>query len=119
MADGPLWCDIREPIQTVDMSSITLTTTQKMLWTPGAGNPAGNFPANYWTVKKTVMMAAAFKWTSGTGGNNAFGTGYRTAEAAPSHFGAGSKPIITSVRPFLSFTCRYCTISIPQPTGTL
>ncbi len=40
MADGPLWCDIREPIQTVDMSSITLTTTQKMLWTPGAGNPA-------------------------------------------------------------------------------
>src|SRR5438128_6368655 len=68
MADTPLWRDLRSPIQVTDLPTITLTTTQKMLWAPGAANPLGNFPVNYWKVQKTVELTAALKWTSGTAG---------------------------------------------------
>jgi hypothetical protein len=101
MADTALWRDLRQPFVIADLGSITPTTTQKMLWTPGAGNPLGNFPSNYWTVGKTVKLTAAFKWTSGTAGNIAFGMAYGAADAAAVNVVSATHAAVASVGPFL------------------
>jgi hypothetical protein len=119
MADTPLWRDLREPIQVTDLPSITLAATQKMLWAPGAGNPLGNFPAYYWTVKKTVKITAALKWTSGTAGNVAFGMAYGAADAAAPNVVTGTKAFIASVGPFLVTAVGYCTCVSIGTAGTL
>lgn len=119
MADTPLWRDLREPIQVTDFGSITPTTTQKMLWTPGAGNPLGNFPANYWTLKKTVKLTAAFKWTSGTAGNIAFGMAYGAADAAAVNVVSATHAAIASVGPFLVFAEGYATCVSVGTAATL
>src|ERR1700704_572422 len=107
MADTPLWRDLRQPFVIADLGAITPTTTQKMLWTPGAGNPLGNFPANYWTVGKTVKLTAAFKWTSGTAGNIAFGMAYGAADAAAPNVVSATHAAIASVGPFLVLAHGY------------
>lgn len=109
MADTPLWRDLRTPWQVTDFGSITLAATQKMLWTPGAGNPMGNFPAFYWTIGKTVKLTAALKWTSGTAGNIAFGMAYGAADAAGVNVVSATHAAIASVGPFLVFAEGYAT----------
>lgn len=115
MADTPLWRDLRQPFVIADMGNITPTTTQKMLWTPGAGNPLGNFPSNYWTVGKTVKLTAAFKWTSGTAGNIAFGMAYGAADAAAVNVVSATHAAIASVGPFLVFAEGF---AVCRSTGT-
>lgn len=115
MADTSLWRDLRQPYVIADLGSITPTTTQKMLWTPGAGNPLGNFPANYWTVGKTVKLTAAFKWTSGTAGNWAVGMAYGVADAAAVNVVSATKAAIASVGPFLVLAVGY---AVCRSTGT-
>jgi hypothetical protein len=101
MADGIYYADTRQPFVIADLPSITLATTQKMLWAPGVGNPLGNFPAGYWTVGKKVLLRARLKWTSGTAGNIAFGMAYGAADAAAVNVVTGTKAAIASVGPFL------------------
>lgn len=115
MADTPLWRDLRQPFVIADLGNITLTTTQKMLWTPGAGNPLGNFPANYWTVGKTVKLTMLAKWTSGTAGNIAFGMAYGLADAAAVNVVSATRAAIASVGPFLVRAEGY---AICRSTGT-
>jgi hypothetical protein len=115
MADTPLWRDLRQPFVIADLGSITLATTQKMLWTPGAGNPMGNFPANYWTVGKTVKITAALKWTSGTAGNIAVGMAYGSADAAAVNVVSATHAAIASVGPFLVRAEGY---AVCRSTGT-
>lgn len=115
MADTPLWRDLRQPFVIADMGGITLTTTQKMLWTPGAGNPLGNFPSNYWTVGKVVKLTAALKWTSGTAGNWAVGMAYGSADAAAVNVVSATKAAIASVGPFLVIAEGY---AVCRSTGT-
>lgn len=103
MADTALWTDLRQPWQVSDLSNITPTTTQKMLWTPGAGNPMGNFPANYWYIGKKVRLEACFKWTSGTAGNIAFGMAYGAADAAAVNVVSATHAAVASVGPFLVY----------------
>jgi hypothetical protein len=113
--DGPLYRDLRQPYVIADLGNITLATTQKMLWTPGAGNPLGNFPANYWTVGKTVKLTALLKWTSGTAGNWAVGMAYGSADAAAVNVVSATKAAIASVGPFLVMAEGY---AICRSTGT-
>jgi hypothetical protein len=115
MADTPLWRDLRQPFVIADFGNITLTTTQKMLWTPGAGNPMGNFPANYWTVGKTVKLTMLTKWTSGTAGNIAFGMAYGAADAAAVNVVSATHAAVASVGPFLVRAEGY---AICRSTGT-
>lgn len=115
MADTPLWRDLRQPYVIADLGAITPTTTQKMLWTPGAGNPLGNFPANYWTVGKVVKLTAAFKWTSGTAGNIAFGMAYGSADAAAVNVVSATHAAVASVGPFLVYAQGY---AVCRSTGT-
>lgn len=119
MADTPLWRDLRQPFVIADLGAITPTTTQKMLWTPGAGNPLGNFPANYWTVGKTVKLTAAFKWTSGTAGNIAFGMAYGAADAAAPNVVSATHAAIASVGPFLVLAHGYAVCRSTGTAGTL
>lgn len=115
MADTALWRDLRQPFVIADMGSITLAATQKMLWTPGASNPLGNFPSNYWTVGKCVKLTAALKWTSGTAGNIAFGMAYGTADAAALNVVSATHAAIASVGPFVVYAEGY---AVCRSTGT-
>lgn len=118
MADTALWRDLRTPWQVSDLPAITPTTTQKMLWAPGAGNPMGNFPAFYWDkIGKTVKLTAAFKWTSGTAGNIAFGMAYGAADAAACNVVSATKAAIASVGPFLVTACGYATLATQPGTA--
>lgn len=119
MADTPLWRDLRAPWQVTDLPSITLTTTQKMLWAPGAGNPMGNFPAFYWTIGKTVKLTALLKWTSGTAGNIAFGMAYGLADAAAVNVVTATRAAIASVGPFLVMAVGYATCVSVGTAATL
>lgn len=119
MADTPLWRDLRQPFVIADFGGITLTTTQKMLWTPGAGNPMGNFPANYWTVGKTVKLTMLTKWTSGTAGNIAFGMAYGAADAAAPNVVSATRAAIASVGPFLVRAEGYAVCRSTGTAGTL
>lgn len=117
MADTNLWSDLRTPYQIVDFASITPTTTQKMLWTPGSANPMGNFPANYWNVGKAVQLTARFKWTSGTAGNWAVGMAYGAADAAAVNVVSATHAAIASVGPFVvAFYGVARCVTIPTPT---
>lgn len=117
MADTALWSDLREPWQTADLGSITPTTTQKMLWTPGVANPMGNFPVSYWKVGKAVRLTARFKWTSGTAGNIAVGMAYGAADAAACNVVSATHAAIASVGPFVVVMEGYAKcVSIPTPT---
>jgi len=60
MADGIYYRDLRQPFQIADLGSITLASTQKMMWTPGVTSPT-ILPANYWTLGKTVKLTAFLK----------------------------------------------------------
>src|SRR2546423_1499359 len=115
MADTPLWRDLRSPYVIADLGNITPTTTQKMLWTPGANNPLGNFPANYWTVGKTVKLSMLAKWTSGTAGNITFGMVYGAADADPVNVVSAARAAVASVGPFLVYAEGY---AICRSTGT-
>lgn len=119
MAYTPLWRDLFRPPQIADLGSITLTTTQKMLWTPGAGNPMGNFPGNFWTPNRTVKLTAALKWTSGTAGNIAFGMAYGAADAAAVNVVSATHAAIASVGPFLVFAEGYATCRTDGTAATL
>lgn len=102
MAQGDqTYTDLRQPWVIADLPSITLATTQKMLWAPGAGNPLGNFPANYWTVGKKILLRARLKWTSGTAGNIAVGMAYGSADAAAVNTVSATRAAVASVGPFL------------------
>jgi len=118
-ADTPLWRDLREPIQVTDLPSVTLTTTQKMLWAPGASNPMGNFPAFYWTVKKTVKLTAALKWTTGTAGSITFGMALGSADAAGVNVITAARTKVASVGPFLVFAEGYATCVSVGTAATL
>jgi hypothetical protein len=118
MADTPLWRDLRQPFVATDLSAITLTTTQKMLWTPGTGNPVGNFPAGYWGFKgKSVKLTAYLKWTSGTAGNWAVGMAYGAADAAAANVVSATKAAIASVGPFLVKMEGYATLASDPGTA--
>lgn len=119
MADTALWTDLKTPWQVTDLSSIAPTTTQKMLWTPGVGNPMGNFPALYWDkVGKTVKLEALLKWTSGTAGNIAFGMAYGAADAAAVNVVSATHAAIASVGPFLVYAVGYATcVSLATQTA--
>lgn len=119
MADTALWRDLRTPIQVTDLASIAPTTTQKMLWAPGVSNPLGNFPVGYWTPGKTVKLTAAFKWTSGTAGNIAFGMAYGAADAAACNVVSATHAAIASVGPFLVYAEGYATCVTVGTAGTL
>jgi len=119
MADTPLWRDLRQPFVIADFGGITLTTTQKMLWTPGAGNPMGNFPANYWTVGKTVKLSMLTKWTSGTAGNITFGMAYGSADAAAVNVTSATHAAVASVGPFLVYAEGYAICRSTGTAGTL
>lgn len=117
MADTALWSDLRLPYQVVDFASITPTTTQKMLWTPGSANPMGNFPSNYWYIGKAVKLSARFKWTSGTAGNWAVGMAYGSADAAAVNVVSATHAAIASVGPFVVVMegVARC-VTMPTPT---
>lgn len=118
MADTPLWRDLRSPWQVTDLPSITLTTTQKMLWAPGAGNPMGNFPAFYWDkIGKCVKLTALLKWTSGTAGNIAVGMAYGAADAAAPNVVSATRAAIASVGPFLVRMEGYATLATQPGTA--
>jgi hypothetical protein len=119
MADTALWTDLRQPWQVSDLGSITLAATQKMLWTPGAGNPMGNFPSNYWSIGKTVKLEALLKWTSGTAGNIAFGMAYGAADAAAVNVVSATHAAVASVGPFLVYAVGYATCVSIGTAGTL
>jgi hypothetical protein len=120
MADTALWTDLRTPWQVTDLPSITLTTTQKMLWAPGAGNPMGNFPANYWDkIGKTVKLEALLKWTSGTAGNITFGMAYGAADAAAVNVVTAAHAAVASVGPFLVYAVGYATCVSQGTAATL
>lgn len=120
MADTALWTDLRTPWQVTDLPSIAPTTTQKMLWAPGAGNPMGNFPAFYWDkVGKSVRLTALLKWTSGTAGNIAFGMAYGAADAAACNVVSATHAAIASVGPFLVYATGIATCVSIGTAGTL
>lgn len=119
MADTPLWRDLRQPFVIADLGAIVPTTTSKMLWTPGAGNPLGNFPANYWTVGKTVKLTAALKWTSGTAGNITFGMAYGLADNPAVIVNSAVHAAIASVGPFLVLAHGYAVCRSTGTAGTL
>lgn len=119
MADTPLWRDLRQPWQVTDLPSVTLTTTSKMLWVPGAANVMGNFPAFYWTVGKTVKLTALLKWTSGTAGNITFGMAYGAADNPAPIVQSATHAAVASVGPFLVYAVGYATCVSIGATGTL
>lgn len=119
MAYTPLWVDLFRQPQLADFSSITLTTTQKMLWTPGAGNPMGNFPSNFWYPGRTVRISAGLKWTSGTAGNIAVGLAYGAADAAAVNVVSATHAAVASVGPFLVTAVGYATCRTDGTAGTL
>jgi hypothetical protein len=81
MADGIYYVDTRQQFTIADLSAITLSTTQKMLWTPGATSPT-LLPANYWYVGKLVRLTAFIKLVQdATAGNYVFGMAYGAADA--------------------------------------
>lgn len=119
MAYGPLWRDLFRVPQVADLGNITLATTQKMLWTPGAGNPMGNFPSNFWVPGRTVKLTAALKWTSGTAGNITFGMAYGSADAAAVNVTSATHAAVASVGPFLVYAQGYATCRTDGTAGTL
>jgi hypothetical protein len=65
----------------VDLAAITLSTTQKMLWTPGVTSPT-ILPANFWSIGKAVKLTAFLKVvTAATPGNFTYGMAYGAADA--------------------------------------
>lgn len=119
MADTALWTDLRTPWQVTDLGAIVPTTTQKMLWTPGAGNPMGNFPSNYWYIGKMVELEAWLKWTSGTAGNIAIGMAYGAADAAAVNVVSATHAAIASVGPFVVYVKGIATCVSIGTAGTL
>lgn len=119
MAYTALWVDLFRQPHLADFGNITLATTQKMLWTPGAGNPMGNFPANFWFPGRAVRLSAALKWTSGTAGNIAFGMAYGAADAALVNVVTATKAAIASVGPFLVNAVGYAVCRTDGTAGTL
>lgn len=119
MAYTPLWVDLFRPPLLADLGSITLAATQKMLWTPGAGNPMGNFPANFWYPNRAVRINASFKWTSGTAGNIAVGMAYGAADAAAVNVVSATHAAIASVGPFVVNAVGYAVCRSDGTAGTL
>lgn len=119
MAYTPLWRDLFRPPSIADLGSITLAATQKMLWTPGVGNPMGNFPANFWTPNRTVSITCGFKWTSGTAGNIAVGMAYGAADAAAVNVVSATHAAIASVGPFVVTAQGYATCRTDGTAATL
>ena len=70
MADGLYYSDLRQPFTIADLASVTLATTQKCMWAPGAASPTV-LPANYWTVGKAVRMHAFLKLVIASAGSRA------------------------------------------------
>jgi hypothetical protein len=118
MADGIFYRDSRQPWLIADTGNITLAATQKMLWTPGVGNP-WNLPANYWTVGKTVKLTAMFKVSTGTAGNWVVGMAYGAADAPAAIVVSQSHAKIASVGPFVVFMEGYATCRSTGTAGTL
>lgn len=119
MAYGALWSDLFRTPHLADFGNITLAATQKMLWTPGAGNPMGNFPANFWWPGRAVRLSCAFKFTSGTAGNWAFGMAYGAADAAAVNVVSATKAAIASVGPFLVNATGYAVCRSDGTAATL
>src|SRR6266576_5437195 len=118
MADGIYYRDRRQPFLIADQSSVTLTTTQKMLWAVGASSPT-ILPANYWTLGKVVKLTANLKWTTGTAGNVVFGMAYGAADAPACNVKTVARAKIASVGPFGVFIQGYAECRSIGTAGTL
>jgi len=115
MADGINYRDSLQPWVVADQGAITLTTTQKALWLPALTM----FPANYWTVGKTVKLTASLKLISdGTAANYVFAMAYGPGDApAPIVISASRAGVVS----FTGYAIMegYATCSAIGTAGTL
>lgn len=95
--------DMFNPVEVIDQTAITLSTTQKALWAPAKTL----VPANWWWVGKTVKLTAAIKLvTDGTAGNYVFGAGA----------GTGDAPAVIVVGPTVAGTVSQTLMAIMEAT---
>lgn len=118
MADGIYYVDRRLPFLVADQGAIVPTTTMKNIWANGATSPT-IFPANYWTVGKTVRLTANLKLTTGTAGNSQFSMAYGAADAPAAVVATVARAKIASVGPFGIFMQGYATCRSTGTAGTL
>lgn len=118
MADGIYYVDARPPFQTADYGSITLTTTQKTLWTNGSTSPT-LLPANYFTLGKIVRMTAMLKITSGTAGNYVFGMSCGVGDAAAVNVKSTARAYVASVGPFGCYITGFAQCRSVGTSGTI
>jgi len=119
MTDGPFYRDSRPPFPTADYASITLATTMKSLWTPGATNPT-ILPANYWYAGKTLKLTANIKWTAVANVNPiTFGMAYGATDAPACHVDSASLTALSSTTVFDLIFEGYATCRSTGTAGTL
>jgi hypothetical protein len=118
-ADGIFYRDLRQPFIVADIASVTLATTQKVLWAVGASSPT-ILPANYWTVGKTVQITANLKWTAVANTNGITpGMQYGAADAAACNVAATAVTPVSSTSTFDVFALGYATCRSIGTAGTL
>ncbi len=118
-ADGIYYVDRRLPFAIADYGGITLATTQKSLWTPGATNPC-ILPANYWTLGKTLRLTANLKWTA-VANTNAITAGvqYGAADAAAANVVTQAGTAVSSTTVFNVWAQAIVTCRSIGTAGTL
>lgn len=118
-ADGIYYRDLRTPFITADMTSVTLSTTQKCLWAPGVTSPT-ILPANYWTVGKTLKLTCNLKWTA-VANTNAVTVGmcYGAADAPACNVAATAVTPVSSTTTFSVLAEGYAVCRSVGSAGTL
>ncbi len=119
-ADSIYYVDRRAPFGIADYGNISLTTTQKCLWTPGATNPC-ILPANYWiTLGKTQRLTTNLKWTAVANTNTiTVGMQYGAADAAAANVVASAATPVSSTTVFNVFAQGVATCRLLGTSGTL
>ncbi len=118
-ADGIYYVDRRPPFAVANYGNISLTTTQKCLWTPGATNPT-ILPANYWTVGKTLRLTANLSWTAVANTNTiTAGMQYGAADAAAANVVTQAGTAVSSTTVFDVLVVGYATCRSIGTAGTL
>jgi hypothetical protein len=119
MADTPLWRDLREPIQTTDMGTITLTTTQKDAVGAGRRKPDGQLPGELLDGEEDRQAHRRSEVDLRHGRQHRLRHGLRRGRCRRGQRRIGDARGIASVGPFLVFAEGYATCVSVGTAATL
>ena len=115
MGSTNFYRDLFNSPEILDLTAVTLSTTQKSLWTA----PKTLLPANFWWPGKLMKLTAAIKFvTDGTAGNYVFGAGAGVGDA-PAVIVVGSSQAGVISKTFLAIMEAYFECRALGTAGTL